>query len=121
MSDSISRALDEAIDGRTAVLFDLLARGSRLPGPRPNDALAEAFAQACRARGARADRVALAMARLSVDEAPGATALEFLPLCGVLAIGARAAADPAKPRITIIKIAAIFFTCHLPRVVSVLW
>lgn len=96
LSEPISRALDAAIDGRTAALFDLLARGSRLPGPRPNDALADAFAQACRNLGARADRVAYAMARLSVDEAPGATALEFLPLCGVLAIGARAAADPAK-------------------------
>ncbi len=93
LSDPLSRALDEAIAGRRGSLFELLARGSRLPGPRAHGALADAFAQACRARGAAADALALAMARLSADEAPGATALEFLPLCGVLAIANRAAAD----------------------------
>lgn len=96
LSEPISHALDEAIAGRTATLFELLARGSRLPGPRPNDGLADAFAQACRGRGTPCDRVAIGMARLSVEEAPGATALEFLPMCGVLAIGARAAGDPTR-------------------------
>jgi hypothetical protein len=91
--DRLSTTLDEAIGGRSAALFDLLARGSRLPGTRANDALAEAFAQLCRGRGARADSVALALARLTPDEAPGATAREFLPVCGVLALAARAAAD----------------------------
>ncbi len=95
LSDPLSRALDEAIAGRRAALFDLLARGSHLPGPRHHGVLADAFAQACRARGSTADAVALAMARLSADEAPGATTLEFLPLCGVLAIASRAAADEA--------------------------
>ena len=93
--DPLSRALDDAIAGRRAALFDLLSRGSHLPGPRPNAPLAEAFAQACRARGAKADPLALAMARLSADEAPGATVLEFLPLCGVVAIALRAATDTA--------------------------
>jgi hypothetical protein len=93
-SDPLAVALDEAITGREGRLFDLLARGSRLPGPRANDALAEAFVQACRVRGASVDRLVLAMCRLSADEAPGATALEFLPVCGILAIGARSAADP---------------------------
>jgi hypothetical protein len=93
LSDPLARALDEAIAGRRATLFDLLARGSRLPGPRANGPLADSFAQACRSRGAAADPTALAMARLSADEAPGATPLEFLPLCGVLAIANRAAAD----------------------------
>jgi hypothetical protein len=79
-------------------LFDFLARGSHLPGPRANDALAELFALACRAHGGRADSVVLAMARLSADEAPGATPLEFLPVCGVLALGARAASDEAARR-----------------------
>jgi hypothetical protein len=65
-----------------------------------NDALAEAFAQACRSAGARSDDVALAMARLDADAAPGATALEFLPVCGLYALGARAAADAtARPRV----------------------
>lgn len=58
-----------------------------------NATLAEAFAHACRTRGAPADPVALALARLSANEAPGATALEFLPVCGVFALGARAATD----------------------------
>ncbi len=91
--DPLSHALDEAIAGRRDALFDLLRRGSRLPGPRHHCALADAFAQACRGRGKTADAVALAMAGLSADEAPGATTLEFLPLCGVLAIASRAAAD----------------------------
>jgi hypothetical protein len=90
-SDPLSVALDEAIAGRERRLYDLLTRGSRLPGPRANDALAEAFVQACRARGPSADRLVLAMSRLSADEAPGATQLEFLPVCGVLALGARSA------------------------------
>jgi hypothetical protein len=79
--------------GRPRALHDLLARGSRLPGTRANDALADSFAQLCRGHGARADAVALALARLTADEAPGASALEFLPVCGILALGARAAAD----------------------------
>ena len=96
LPDSVMRALDEAIGGRSDALFDLLARGSRLPGPRPNDALVDAFAQACRGRGAAADRVVFGMARLTVDDAPGASPLEFLPMCGVAAIGARAAGDPTR-------------------------
>jgi hypothetical protein len=95
LSDPLSRALDEAIAGRRGPLFDLLARGSHLPGPRANGPLAEAFAQACRSRGPRADAVALAMVHLTADEAPGATPLEFLPTCGVLALAARATADEA--------------------------
>jgi hypothetical protein len=91
--DPLSRALDEAIAGRRAALFDLLARGSRLPGAHANEALTDAFASACLARGAPADRVALELARLSADEAPGATPLEFLPVCGVAALAARAVAD----------------------------
>jgi hypothetical protein len=85
--------LAQAAAGRQAPLFDRLTRGSRLPGARMNEELAEAFAQACQSAGPRADAVAVAMARLSPDEAPGATAREFLPVCGILAIGARAAGD----------------------------
>ena len=91
--DPLARALDDAIAGRRDRLFDFLARASHLPGARMNAPLAEAFAAACRTRGSRADAVALALARLSAAEAPGATALEFLPVCGVLALGSRAAAD----------------------------
>src|SRR5260221_12626093 len=85
-SPPLVAALEEAIAGSQGPLFDLLARGSGLPGARVNGTLADAFTQACRAQGARADAVALAMARLSADEAPGATALEFLPVCGLLAL-----------------------------------
>ncbi|MGH7293686.1 MAG: hypothetical protein ACRELB_02080, partial [Polyangiaceae bacterium] len=92
-ADPLGRALAGAVAGRRQALDDLLMRGSRLPGTRMNDDLAEAFAQACRSLGPRADALAVAMARLSPDEAPGATAREFLPVCGVLALGARAAAD----------------------------
>lgn len=63
-----------------------------------NTELAEAFAQACRSLGARADATVLAMARLPPDRAPGATALEFLPVCGVYAVAARAAASDPKGR-----------------------
>jgi hypothetical protein len=94
-TDPLSTALAEAIAGRRQRLHDLLARGSRLPGPRVNEELAEAFATACRSAGVRADAVALAMARMSADEAPGATPLEFLPVCGLRALGARAAVDGA--------------------------
>jgi len=91
--DPLGRALDEAIAGRPTSLHALLARGSRLPGTRANDSLADAFAQACRARGGPADAVALSLSQLNEEEAPGATALEFLPVCGILALGARAAID----------------------------
>jgi|SRR5579883_2017872 len=97
--DPLGRALEEAVAGRPRALHDLLARGSRLPGARMNDALADAFAQACRTAGARADAVALAMARLDADAAPGATSLEFLPVCGLYALAARAAAEARfRPR-----------------------
>jgi hypothetical protein len=93
-ADPLSRTLTDAVAGKRQPLFDLLTRGSRLPGPRINADLAEAFALACRTRGAPADAVVLALARLSADEAPGGLALEFLPVCGVYALGSRAAADP---------------------------
>jgi hypothetical protein len=91
--DPLDRAIDEAIAGRRAALFELLTRGSKLPGPRHNGPLADAFAAAARARGAKGDALVLAMTHLDADEAPGATALEFLPVCGVLALASRAASD----------------------------
>ncbi len=96
--DRLGQSLDLAIGGNRDALYSLLARGSCLPGIRANDALADAFAQACRALGSRADSVAIALAHLSADEAPGASALEFLPVCGVVALGARAAVDKGVRR-----------------------
>jgi hypothetical protein len=91
----LDRALDAAIANDTRALYTLLARHSGLPGPRANDTLAIAFADACRARGKIADGVALTMAKLDADAAPGATPLEFIVACGVAALGARAATDDA--------------------------
>ncbi len=90
----LTEALDRSIAGDDAALFAMLARDSGLPGPHANLALAAAFAKACAQRGGPADAVALRMARLDANRAPGATALEFLPVCGVRALGARAAGDP---------------------------
>jgi hypothetical protein len=101
LRDPLARALDDAIAGRHADLYQLLTRGSRLPGPRMNTALADSFASACRARGPAADAVATAMADLSPVEAPGATAYEFLPVCGLVALGVRAGTD-AGSRIRLI-------------------
>jgi hypothetical protein len=100
--DPLSRALGEALAGRPQALHGLLARGSRLPGPRINEDLAEAFALACRGLGGKSDAVALSLARLSPDEAPGAGPLEFLPVCGLHALAARAADDP-KVRATVVE------------------
>jgi hypothetical protein len=95
---ALGAALDRAISGDTRALYDLLARGSGLPGTRPNLSLAEQFGDECSARGAVADRVAVALAALDPDVAKGGTALEFLPVCGVTALGARAATDRAAAR-----------------------
>ena len=98
--DPLSRALTGALAGRMQPLRDLLTRGSKLPGTRMNDDLADAFAQACRAAGPRAEALALGMARLTADEAPGATALEFLPVCGLYAMTAHGVTDArARPRV----------------------
>jgi hypothetical protein len=91
----LDAALDRAVAGSPRALYDLLARRSGLPGRKVNDAALLQFAETCRARGAAVDRLIVAMATLDADSAPGATALEFIPVCGVTAVGARAAADAA--------------------------
>jgi hypothetical protein len=101
LSSPLTRALGEALGGRPQALYALLARGSKLPGPRINEDLADAFAQACRSLGAKGDALALSLSRLSPDEAPGASNLEFLPVCGLYALAARAAAD-ARVRPTVV-------------------
>jgi len=94
--------IDAAIGGDTRALYDRLTRGSGLPGIRVNDTLARAFADACAARGARADRLIALMAAYDADEAPGATPLEFLPFCGVAAASARACTDDAAVEPTLV-------------------
>jgi hypothetical protein len=66
-----------------------------------NATLLEAFATLCRSRGAPADGVVLDLAGLDADAAPGGSALEFLPVCGVMALGARAATDERRVKATI--------------------
>lgn len=96
--EALTRALDEAILGDARSLYELLARVSGLPGPRANMALVAAFASECAARGARADAMVIKMATLHVDTAPGASKYEILPMCGVAALGARAATDATALR-----------------------
>ncbi len=89
----MTKALDAAVAGRADALYEQLAVASGLPGTRANLTVAQAFAAECAARGKAADRLLFTMAQLSPDAAPGASAREFLPMCGVLGLGARAAAD----------------------------
>jgi hypothetical protein len=92
-ASALSCAVDAAVRRKPGDLYALLARGSWLPGVRPNLPLAERFAQACVERGAISDDLVAEIATLDADHAPGATQLEFLPMCGVVAAGARGAAD----------------------------
>jgi hypothetical protein len=96
---ALEQAIERAIKGDDRALYTLLARTSGLPGVRPNAAMVVQFSKACAAHGALADKVAIRMATLEASVAPGATELEFLPMCGVAAIGQRAADDAAvRPR-----------------------
>ena len=97
-NEAVARALDKAIAGDPRPLYSELARLSGLPGPRANMGVLDAFAGECALRGERVDGVLIALAKLDADHAPGATPLEFLPMCGVAGIGARAALDAsARP------------------------
>jgi hypothetical protein len=97
-SDALTKALDEALTGDARPLYELLARVGGLPGPRANAGVVLAFANECAAKGKRADKLVTQMATIDVDAAPGATKYEIIPMCGVAALGARAAADPTAMR-----------------------
>ncbi len=94
-ADPLGHAFEAAISGDRRSLFAFLARHSGLPGVRANGTLVLAFASHAATRGKRADGLIRSMATLDADRAPGATELEILPVCGVAAIGARAASDPS--------------------------
>jgi hypothetical protein len=103
-SERLGEALDKAVGrGETAPLFDLLARSSGLPSPRPNFDLARAMGQAIAARGGRADPL-LRELLASPDEFPrivAALALAFRSLAGIDPKGALAglqdlAEDPRR-------------------------
>lgn len=71
-------------------LYRRLELGSGLPGPRPNMMLALDFAQACAGLGAPGESIAYTLANDPPDERRGASAREFLAMCGVLAVAAGA-------------------------------
>ena len=97
-NEALGPALDKAIAGDPRTLYELLARLGGLPGPRANAGLVAAFASECAGRGKKADALVVTMATLDVDSAPGATKYEVIPMCGVAALGARAASDQAAMR-----------------------
>src|SRR5438045_2907879 len=91
VGDALVMAVDRALTGERRALWAFLARASHLPGPRANERLMEHFAEVAAGRGRRADDVVVEMATLDADIARGGTEYEFVPMCGVLAVGARAA------------------------------
>ncbi|MDF2695505.1 MAG: hypothetical protein K0S65_3888 [Labilithrix sp.] len=90
LSASLTAAFERALAGSPADLFRQLELHSGLPGPRVNTKLAMAFAHHCAQTGPKVDDLIYRMANLPPDEARGASGKEFLSVCGVLAIGARA-------------------------------
>jgi hypothetical protein len=91
--DVLQAAFHEGIAGRTERLYQLLSNASGLPGTRVNMTLAQAFAVECVGLGKASDTLVVAMCNLDAERAPGDSGGEFLPVCGVLALGARAATD----------------------------
>jgi hypothetical protein len=91
-NDDLADLVARAASGKTADLFRRLELGSGLPGPRANMNLALDFAHVC--ASAKADKLAHAMANEPPQELRGATAKEFLALCGVLAVTQRAVKAP---------------------------
>jgi hypothetical protein len=81
-------------------LYTLLEKNSGLPGPRGNLELAYSFARAVASMNIQEWQweMILAMASTSPNKAPANTPKEFLPFCGVLALGALYATGLPRPR-----------------------
>ena len=92
--DALTTAFKDAIAGRPDRLYVLLSNASGLPGTRVNLVLAQAFAVDCVGLGKASDKLVIEMCNLDAERAPGDSGGEFLPVCGVMALGARAATDP---------------------------
>jgi hypothetical protein len=97
--EALIAAFRDAIAGRPDRLYVQLGIQSGLPGTRMNGNLAQAFATECVGLGKASDRLAFEMALLSPEAAPGASPREFLPVCGTLALGARAAHERKDPKL----------------------
>src|SRR5262245_38239607 len=107
-NDSIRNALDRALAGEpTALLHRALAIASGLPGPRPNLNMVSAFAIECARHGAKVDPILNEMATLNADLAQGGTAFEIVPMCGIAALGERAASDNSAR----LRIVALLHSC----------
>jgi hypothetical protein len=94
-SDRLAAALDRALTGGdTADLFELLRRGSGLPGPRPNLELCRVVGNTLARHEGRADRVVAALA--TSDD-------EFLIMVAAMTFAARSLPGPdarkSRPRI----------------------
>jgi hypothetical protein len=85
------KEIEAALRGDKKALWDRLLRGSRLPGPQPNMELVKEFANAMEGQGPKALPLATMMATIHPDEARGGTEMEFIPMCGVMALGMLAA------------------------------
>jgi len=92
-SEALVAAFDDALKGRPERLFVQLGIQSGLPGTRMNTVLAHAFASECVGRGKATDKLIHAMTQLP-ETAPGQSEREFLVVCGVLAVAARATSEP---------------------------
>lgn len=90
LADLVADAAGSAGTKARDDLFRRLELGSGLPGPRANLPLALDFAQACAGLGAQSDELAFALANDPPDERRSSSAREFLAMCGVLAVAARA-------------------------------
>jgi hypothetical protein len=86
-SERVSQALDRAVaTGDGAPFFELLRRGSGLPGPRPNLDLARAVGSALARHEARADRIVIELGRSSE---------EYLRVVAAMALAARSMPVPS--------------------------
>ncbi|MEO8874456.1 MAG: hypothetical protein ABI461_02625 [Polyangiaceae bacterium] len=85
----LAKATADAISsGNPNPLYAFLCRVSYLPGPHANLEIARIFADMCTMHTSGGEKLAKKMASLDADEAPGGTDLEYLPVCGVLAVAA---------------------------------
>jgi hypothetical protein len=106
--DPLGRHIETALGGEVRPLYAFLARHSGLPGVRVNATIVQAFASHAATRGKKLDALVRTMTTIDADRAPGGTELEILPVCGVAALGARAASDPkaVKANLALLEAAA---------------